>query len=69
MGHRRFLNGTHYFGIKKALLRAPGTHHRELKQRAYELRKAGFIDRDELCDLLEWADAALGYAVEELLEE
>lgn len=54
---------------RAALLRRPGTHHKSLIEGAHALHRAHLIDRDELCDLLELADAALAYAVEALLDE
>lgn len=53
---------------KTALLERPGTHHKSLIHGAHALHRAGLIDRDELCDFLELADAALAYAVETLLD-
>lgn len=54
---------------KAALLKRPGTHHKSLIHGANALHRAGLIDRDDLCELLELADAALAYAVETLLDE
>jgi hypothetical protein len=53
---------------KTALLERPGTHHKSLIHGANSLHRAGLIDRDDLCELLELADAALAYAVETLLD-
>lgn len=49
-----------------ALLNRPGTHHKSLIEGANALHRARLIDRDDLCELLEFADAALAYAVETL---
>ena len=51
-----------------ALLNRPGTHHKSLIEGANALHRAQLIDRDDLCELLELADAALAYAVETLLD-
>lgn len=53
---------------KAALLERPGTHHKTLIHGANSLHRAGVIDRDDLGELLELADAALAYAVETLLD-
>ncbi|WP_236260809.1 hypothetical protein [Pseudomonas fluorescens] len=52
-----------------ALLRHPGAHYKVLVEEAHALHKAQMIDRAGLSDLLEQADSALAYAVEELLDE
>lgn len=52
---------------RQALLSAPETHFRRLKLQAYGLHQAQTIDRDDLCEMLELADSALAYALEELL--
>lgn len=54
---------------KEALLRQPGTHHKQLNEGAYALLGSELINRDDLCDLLELADAALAYAIEMLIDE
>ncbi len=51
-----------------ALLERPGFHHKALLTQAYALHQEQFIDRDELSDLLDLADAALAFAVESLLD-
>lgn len=51
-----------------ALLNRPGTHHKSLIEGANALHRAHLIDRDDLCELLELADAALAYAVETMLD-
>ena len=51
-----------------ALFRNPGAHHKALLTQAYELHRSDVINRDELSDLLEQADGALAYAVEELFD-
>ena len=43
------------------LLETPGRHHKRLLQEANTL----LIDRDDLSDMLELADGALAYAIEE----
>ncbi|MCK9798917.1 hypothetical protein M1B34_14635 [Pseudomonas sp. MAFF 302030] len=53
---------------QEALLRNPGAHHKALLTTANELHRAQVIDRDGLSDLLEQADGALAFAVEELLD-
>lgn len=53
---------------KAALLERPGFHHKALITQAYALHQEQFIDRDDLSDLLELADAALAFAVESLLD-
>lgn len=53
---------------QEALLRNPGAHHKALLTTANELHRAHVIDRDGLSDLLEQADGALAFAVEELLD-
>ncbi|UVL42373.1 hypothetical protein LOY55_09800 [Pseudomonas sp. B21-040] len=53
---------------KTALLAQPGAHHKALLIYAHALHKNKVIDRDDLCDLLELADGALGFAVELMLE-
>ncbi|WP_017907171.1 hypothetical protein [Pseudomonas asplenii] len=52
-----------------ALLARSGTHHKALIKGAHELHQARIVDRDGLCDLLEQADGALAYAIEELLDQ
>jgi|GEM_PF-1334735 len=51
-----------------ALLAMPGAHHKALLREAHALHQGHVIDADDLCDLLEMADAALAYAVESLLD-
>jgi len=51
-----------------SLLAMPGAHHKALLRQAHALHQGQMIDADELCDLLELADAALAYAVESLLD-
>ncbi len=51
-----------------ALLAMPGAHHKALLRQARALHQEQLIDADDLSDLLEFADAALAYAVESLLD-
>lgn len=51
-----------------ALFAMPGAHHKALLRQAHALHQGQVIDANELCDLLELADAALAYAVESLLD-
>lgn len=46
------------------LLDRPGAHHKLLADSARELHKLEIVERDELCEMLELADAALEYAIE-----
>ena len=50
-----------------SLLAMPGAHHKALLRQAHALHLDQVIDADDLSDLLEFADAALAYAVESLL--
>ena len=47
------------------LLETPGRHHKLLLQEANALYKGQLIDCDDLSDMLELADGALAYAIEE----
>lgn len=47
------------------LLETPGLHHKLLLQEANTLYEGQLIDRDDLSDMLELADGALAYAIEE----
>ncbi|OFJ43186.1 hypothetical protein BJN42_23640 [Pseudomonas koreensis] len=51
-----------------ALLAMPGAHHKALVRQAYALHHCKVIDADDLIDLLEFADAALGFAIEAMLD-
>ena len=51
-----------------ALLAMPGAHHKALLRQARALHQDQLIDADVLSDLMEFADAALAYAVESLLD-
>ena len=51
-----------------ALLAMPGAHHKALLSQARALHQEQLIDADDLSDLLDFADAALAYAVESLLD-
>lgn len=51
-----------------ALLAMPGAHHKALLKQAYALHQDQLIDADDLSDLLEFADAALAFAVESMLD-
>lgn len=53
---------------QQALLKNPGAHHKALLTTANELHRANLIDREGLSDLLEQADGARAFAVEELLD-
>ncbi|WP_296187981.1 hypothetical protein [Pseudomonas sp. UBA1879] len=48
------------------LLANPGRHHKNLVQQANALFNAQVTDRDDLSDMLELADGALAYAIEDL---
>lgn len=54
---------------RKALLSAPDLHFQRLKLQAYGLHQAQTIDRDDLCEMLELADSALAFAIEENCSE
>ncbi|POA33668.1 hypothetical protein C1891_21265 [Pseudomonas sp. GW456-12-1-14-TSB6] len=51
-----------------ALLAMPGAHHKALLKQANALHQGQVIDSDDLSDMLEFADAALAFAVESMLE-
>lgn len=51
-----------------ALLAMPGAHHKALLRQAHALHQDQLIDSDDLSDLLEFADAALAFAVESMLD-
>ena len=51
-----------------ALLEEPDAQHGLLVEQANELHRLQLIDRHDLSDLLEQADAAYEYAVEALLQ-
>ena len=51
-----------------SLLEQPNAHHAVLLEQANELHRLQLIDRHDLSDLLEQADAAYEYAVEALLQ-
>ena len=51
-----------------ALLAMPGAHHKALLRQAHALHLDKVIDSDGLSDLLEFADAALAFAVESMLD-
>lgn len=51
-----------------ALLAMPGAHHKALLKQAHALHQDQLIDADDLSDLLEFADAALAFAVESMLD-
>lgn len=48
-----------------ALLENPGAQHKTLLRTAHTLYRSQVIDSNDLSDLLELADGALAYAVEE----
>lgn len=48
-----------------ALLESPGRHHKVLVVEANNLHRMGIVGQAELSDMLELADSALGYAIEE----
>lgn len=50
-----------------ALLACPGVHHKLLLQRACALHTSKIVNADEYSDMLELADGALAYAIEEQL--
>jgi hypothetical protein len=51
-----------------ALLAKPGAHHKSLLKHAHALHQDQLIDADDLGELLEFADAALAFAVESMLD-
>lgn len=51
-----------------SLMAAPGRFHRKLIRQARALHEAQVIDADDLSDLLEYADGALAYAIEAILD-
>jgi hypothetical protein len=51
-----------------ALLAMPGAHHKALLKQAHALHQDQLIDDGDLSDLLEFADAALAFAVETMLD-
>jgi hypothetical protein len=51
-----------------ALLAMPGAHHKALLRQAHALHRDRLIDADDLSEMLEFADAALAYAIEVLLD-
>ena len=51
-----------------ALLAMPGAHHKALLKQAHALHEDQLIGADDLSDLLEFADAALAFAVESMLD-
>ena len=51
-----------------SLLAMPGAHHKALLRQAHALHLDQVIDADDLSDLLEFADAALAYAVESIVD-
>jgi hypothetical protein len=53
---------------QQSLLDAPGARHKLLILEAHSMVEAGAIDVDLLCDMLEMADAALGWAVAALID-
>jgi hypothetical protein len=53
---------------RQPLLNAPGARHKLLIREAHAMVEAGAIDRELLCDMLEMVDAALEWALEELIE-
>lgn len=50
------------------LLERPGAHHKLLIDRARDMHLLDIVGRDELCEMLELADAALEYAIEANLD-
>jgi len=50
-----------------ALLACPGVHHKLLLQRACALHTSKIVNAEEYSDMLELADGALAYAIEEQL--
>ncbi|MBI6798117.1 hypothetical protein BW686_16835 [Pseudomonas syringae] len=50
-----------------ALLACPGVHHKLLLQRACALYASKIVNAEEYSDMLELADGALAYAIEEQL--
>lgn len=50
-----------------ALLACPGVHHKLLLQRACALHTSQIVTAEEYSDMLELADGALAYAIEEQL--
>jgi hypothetical protein len=53
---------------QEALMAMPGAHHKALLKRAHTMHRAHLIGVDDLCELLEFADAALMFAIESLLD-
>ena len=51
-----------------ALIERPGAKHKALIAQAYALHRSRIIDCDDLCGMLELADEALAFAVEDLLD-
>lgn len=51
-----------------ALMAMPGTHHKVLVTLARALHQGRLISTDDLGEMLEFADAALAFAVESLLD-
>jgi hypothetical protein len=52
---------------RQPLLNAPGARHKLLIREAHELVQAGTIHAGLLCDMIEMADSALEWAIEELI--
>lgn len=55
-------------GDDDALMAMPGAHHKVLLTYARALHQGRLISADDLSDMLEFADAALAFAVESLLD-
>jgi len=53
---------------QETLPQRPGAHHKVLTGRARKLYEQGIIKRDDLCEMLELADAALEYAIKANLD-
>lgn len=51
-----------------APLAMPGAHHKALLRQAHAQHRDRLIDADDLSEMLEFADAALVYAIEVLLD-
>lgn len=51
---------------QEALLKDPESYTGALTDSAMQAKAQGLIDADDLCELLEWADAAREWGVEEL---
>lgn len=51
-----------------SLLARPGAHHKSLLTHAQQLHREHLIDAENLSELLEFADAALLFAIESLLD-